>query len=91
MTPIKELEELTNLLEIPLVAGVFDILLNILFCLLGTVNRGSDMIGSGLVGNDWCAVCGLATTATELSIIERIFRLNEVGIGSTSLMDKFNV
>lgn len=77
MTPIKELEELTNLLEVPLVAG--------------TVNRGSDVIGSGLVANDWCAVCGLATTATELSVIERIFRLNEVGLGSSSLMEKFEI
>jgi translation initiation factor 6 len=50
-------------LEIPVVAG--------------TVNRGSDVIGAGLVANDWVSFCGLDTTSTELSVIERIFRLNE--------------
>ncbi|KAH7822042.1 Translation initiation factor 6 [Monocercomonoides exilis] len=64
MAPIKELEELSNLLEIPLVAG--------------TLNRGSDVIGAGMVANDWSCFVGLETTSTELSVIERIFRLNEV-------------
>ena len=35
------------------------------------------MIGAGLVVNDWCALTGVDTTATELSVIERIFRLQD--------------
>lgn len=63
LTTVEELDELVNLLQIPLCAG--------------TVNRGSDVIAAGLLANDWAAFCGFDTTSTEISVIESIFKLNE--------------
>lgn len=60
----EELDELSGLLQVPLCAG--------------TANRGSDVIAGALVANDWIAFCGLDTTSTEITVIENIFRLNEV-------------
>ncbi|KAN0134461.1 translation initiation factor 6 [Lactarius tabidus] len=53
-TSVQDQDELSSLLQILLVAG--------------TVNRGSDAIGAGLVVNDWCVFNGLDTTATEISV-----------------------
>jgi len=60
-TTVEDLDELSSLLQVPLVAG--------------TVNRGSDVIGAGLVSNDWSAFTGMDTTSTELAVIESIFKL----------------
>lgn len=76
-TSAADQDELSSLLQVPVVAG--------------TVNQGSSVIGGGLLVNDFCAYVGKDTTATEISVIERIFHIGdyqqEGGIMDTEIRD----
>jgi len=63
MTSTAELDELSNLFQIPIAAG--------------TINRGSDLISAGCCVNDFAGFTGLDTTSAELMIFDGIFKLND--------------
>ena len=61
-TTMDEFQELANITQISIGAG--------------TVNKGMDQIGSGLVVNDFISFCGKNSTSAEINNIETIFKLS---------------
>ena len=62
-TTMEEFEELANLMQVQIGAA--------------TINRGSELLGSGVVANDWIAFCGAECTSAEIDNIEKIFRISK--------------
>lgn len=62
-TTMEEYEELANLMQVQIGAA--------------TVNRGSELLGSGCVVNDWAAFCGYESTSAEIDNFEKIFQISQ--------------
>jgi translation initiation factor 6 len=62
-TTMEEYEELSKLIQVQIGAA--------------TVNRGSEILRSGCIVNDWIAFCGYESTSAEIDNIEKIFKISQ--------------
>ncbi|KRH92504.1 Translation initiation factor 6 (eIF-6) [Pseudoloma neurophilia] len=60
---VEEIDELSQLLSLQVMAG--------------TVNKGTSVIGGGIVVNDWSLFIGSNSTTTEMSVAERVFMIGD--------------
>lgn len=71
---VEQLEELAGQLCVELTAA--------------TVNRGQQVLGSGICVNDWSLFCGWDTTALEIANLQRIFKIEDT---TTNASDVVNI
>lgn len=60
-TPVKEINSLSQLLQVPLAPG--------------TINSGSSKLAAGILVNDFLGFVGYDSTATEIAVLERVCQL----------------
>lgn len=72
-----EMKELSELLKVQVIAG--------------TVNAGSNAVGSGLVANDYVCITGTRCTNVEIKVAETVFNLSSEGVSEMAAIDEIVV
>lgn len=72
-----EMKELSELLKVQVIAG--------------TVNAGSNAVGSGLVANDYVCITGTRCTNVEIKVAEAVFNLSSASVSEMAAIDEIVV